>query len=140
MARSIAITLIIVLWAAQGCMTRARRPDGPYRAAEEFTDALSDKAVECTREHTPPGTGRVVVIAEFTATGQVPVVHDASRIPGSKAVIECVRRRVAEELRSPAAVPAPFVRIRVPLPLVTSEVTYAFLRELPNESAKPAPR
>jgi len=109
---------------------RERRPDGPYREAEELADALSDEAVECTRRHAPEGKGAVVVAAELTAAGQAPVIHDAGSMPGSEALLECVRARAAEKLRSPKASPAPFVRVRVPVPLVTSEVTYGFMQEL----------
>ena len=115
-----------------GCTVRSRRPDGPYRQAEEFADALSDEAVACTREHPPDGKGSVVVAAEFTAEGQAPVIHDAGSMPGSEAVIACVRERAPEKLRSPKNRPAPFVRIKVPVPLVTSEVSYAFMQELPR--------
>jgi hypothetical protein len=63
----------------------------------------------------------VVVEAELTAADQAPIIHDAGSSPGSDAVMACVRQRAAEKLRSPATTPAPFVR--VPLPLVTSEVS-----------------
>lgn len=120
---------------ALGCMVRDRRPDGPYREAEEFADALSDEAVDCTRDHAPAGTGQVVITAELTRPGDAPIIHDVGSSPGSDAVIACTKQQVAEKLRSPHGAPAPFVRIRVPLPLVTSEVKYAFVKELPPEAA-----
>jgi hypothetical protein len=111
---------------------RSRRPDGPYQQAEEFADALSDEAVGCMREHAPVGKGSVVVAAEFTGEGRAPVIHDVGSMPGSEAVLACVRERATEKLRSPKTSPAPFVRVEVPVPLVTSEVTYAFMKELPR--------
>jgi hypothetical protein len=124
--------ILVAAWCVSvfACAMRDRRPDGPYREAEELADALSDEAVACTREHTPAGTGSVVVAAELTNAGQAPVVHDEGSMPGSEALFACVRARVAEKLRSPKASPAPYVRIRVPVPLVTSKVSYAFMREL----------
>jgi hypothetical protein len=122
---------------ALGCTVRERRPDGPYREAQEFADALSDEAVDCTREHAPAGTGQVVIAAELTRAGEAPIIHDVGSSPGSDAVIACTKQRATEKLRSPRTSPAPFVRIRVPLPLVTSEVKYAFVQELPH--SEPAP-
>jgi hypothetical protein len=128
----IAFVIVALVTAVLGCeATRARRPDGPYREAEEFADSLSDEAVACTREHAPAGKGDVVVAAEFTGAGNVPTVHDAGSLPGSDAVIACVRANVTQKLRSPKTAPAQFVRIRVPVPLDTSGVTYAFMHELP---------
>lgn len=124
---SLAVSLVI----ASGCTVRSRRPDGPYREAQEFVDALSDVAVDCTREHAPSGKGRVAVAADMTHAGEVPDIHDAGSSPGTDAVLECVRRGAAEKLRSPKSAPAPYAEVRVPLPLVTSKVTYAFVRELP---------
>jgi hypothetical protein len=132
MHRIVAVAVVVTLGAtALGCVTRARRPDGPYRAAEEFTDALSDEAVACTREHPPSGTGNISVAAEFTGAGNVPVVSDAGSMPGSEAVITCIRARATEKLRCPESAPARFVRVRVPVPLVTANVTYAFTQEAP---------
>jgi hypothetical protein len=115
-----------------GCTMRERRPDGPYREAEEFADALSDAVVECTGEHSPQGRGSVAIAAEFTAEGQAPVIHDAGSMPGSEPLLACVKQRASHKLRSPKAAPAPFVRIKAPVPLVTSEVKYAFIQELPR--------
>lgn len=136
--RRIAAVVAFVTWSAiaLGCTTRARRPDGPFRAAEEFTDALSDEAVACAREHAPAGSGRITVAAEFTGAGNVPVVSDAGSMPGSEAVIECVRARVTEKLRCPERAPARFVRVRVPVPLVTKDVTYAFTEEAPSSASE----
>ena len=116
---------------ASGCTVRSRRPDGPYREAQEFVDALSDVTVDCTREHAPSGEGRVVVAADMTHAGEAPAIHDAGSSSGTEAVLECVRKGAAEKLRSPKSAPAPYAEVRVPLPLVTSKVTYAFVRELP---------
>ena len=112
-----------------GCAVRERRPDGPHREAEEFADAFSDEVVACARDHTPQGAGEVVVAAEFTGADKVPLVHDAGSMPGSEPLIACVRERATEKLRCPKAAPARFVRIQVPVPLVTSEVKYAFTDE-----------
>ena len=130
--RRLATILILASFVGSvgGCTVRSRRPDGPYRHAEEFADALSDATVDCTREHTPSGQGSVSVAAEFTAKDQPPVIHDAGSMPGSDAVLECVRKQAAEKLRSPEKTPARYARIRVPVPVVTSEVTYAFMPEL----------
>ena len=119
-----------------GCAVRARRPDGPFRQAEEFADALSDEAVDCTRQHTPSGAGQVAIAAEFTAAEQPPIIHDLGSLPGSDPVVACIREEAAEKLRSPAKVPAKYVRIRVPVPVVTSEVTYAFMPELPRPKSE----
>lgn len=125
-------TLLILLGCLEvssaGCMMRERRPDGPYRDAEEFADALSDEAVACAEQHPPTGTGKVAVAAELT--GKAPVVQDAGSMPGSEALIACVSKRVSEKLHSPVKAPARFVRIRLPIPLVTSEVSYAFTDDL----------
>jgi len=109
---------------------RARRPDGPYRAAEEMTDALSDEAVDCTREHAPQGAGLVSLAAEFTEEGQPPKIVDAGSSPGNEAVVACVREHATAKLKSPGARPAPFVRVRVPLPLDTKNVKYVFMQQL----------
>jgi hypothetical protein len=85
--------------------------------------------VACARDHAPRGAGEVVVAAEFTGAEQVPVVHDAGSMPGSEPLIACVRKRATEKLRCPPTAPARFVRIQAPLPLVTSEVKYAFTDE-----------
>jgi hypothetical protein len=130
----VAVTLAV---SALGCTVRARRPDGPHREALEFADALSDEAVACTREHAPEGKGQVVLAAELTRAGEAPIIHDVGSTPGSDAVIACTKQRATEKLRSPRDAPAPFVRLKLPLPLVTSEVTYAFVEELPH--AEPAP-
>lgn len=132
MQRSFTI-IVFMSWVALAlaCTTRARRPDGPFRAAEEFADALSDEAVACTREHAPQGSGRITVAAEFTGAGNVPVVSDGGSMPGSEPVISCVRSRVTEKLRCPERAPARFVRVRVPVPLVTANVTYAFTEDAP---------
>jgi hypothetical protein len=129
---------VLVILLVTGCATRARRPDGPYRAAEEFTDALSDEVVGCTRDHAPAGPGLIAVAAEFTAPGTAPKVHDLGSTPGSEAVLACVRERATVKLRSPASTPAPFVRIRVPLPLDTKHVGYAFLPTLEQPTAATA--
>jgi hypothetical protein len=121
-----ALAVALVLACALGCTTRARRPDGPYRDAEEFADHFSDEAVACTREHDPQGEGRIVVEAEFTGAGNAPVVNDAGSLAGSERVIACIRQNAQQKLRSPAKAPARFVRITVPVPLVTSNVTYSF--------------
>jgi hypothetical protein len=127
MRRSATFILFFMLGAAGlGCATRARRPDGPFRAAEEFADALSDEAVACTREHAPLGAGQIAIAAEFSAAGTVPVVNDAGSMPGSDAAIACIRARTAAKLRCPERAPGRFVKIRVPVPLVTANVTYAF--------------
>lgn len=120
-----------------GC-TRARRPDGPYRAAEEMTDALSDEAVDCTRDHGAHGAGLVAIAAEFTEEGQPPKIIDAGSSPGNEAVIACVRERASAKLKSPGARPAPYVRIRVPLPLDTKNVKYVFMQQLDAPQAEPA--
>jgi hypothetical protein len=122
----------LLLESLVGCTVRSRRPDGPYRLAEEFADALSDEAVDCTREHAPKGAGEIVVAAELTPPESAPLIHDLGSMPGSDAVLACVRERAAAKLRCPPTAPAPFVRIRVPVPLVTSKVTYAFMQELPS--------
>ena len=132
MRRSVALcTLAAACVCLVGC-ARARRPDGPFREAQEFADAFSDQVVGCTREHTPPGTGQVVVAAEFTAAGEPPLIHDIGSLAGSDPVLECLRKHAAEKLHCPAKAPAKYVRIRAPVPLVTSEVSYAFLPELPR--------
>jgi hypothetical protein len=132
--RQIIAVVVFVTWGttALGCATRARRPDGPYRAAEEFVDALSDEAVACTREHAPEGTGHIAVANEFSGAGGVPVVSDAGSMPGSEAVIACIRARATEKLRCPERAPARFVRIRVPVPLVTANVKYVFTDQPPS--------
>ena len=124
------IATLTLFTAASGCMVRERRPDGPYRAAEEFADALSDEAVDCAKEHTPAGNGDVVVAAEFTGEGQAPIVHDAGSMQGGDAFLLCVRQRASEKLKSPAKTPAKFVRVKVPVPVDTKGVTYAFMAEL----------
>ena len=57
--RSLTIVVWVVSVSALACTIRERRPDGPYRQAEEFADALSDEAVDCTREHGPEGSGQI---------------------------------------------------------------------------------
>lgn len=130
--RSLTMVVWVLSVSALGCTVRERRPDGPYRQAEEFADAFSDEAVDCTREHAPEGSGQIVVAAELTSEGKAPIIHDAGSSPGTDAVIACVREHAAEKLRSPSKSPGEFVRIRVPLPLVTSEVKYGFMHELPQ--------
>jgi hypothetical protein len=128
--RRLAAVLLAASWVLlPGCAVRERRPDGPYRQAEEFADAFSDEAVACARDHAPHGRGEVVVVAEFRGAKQVPLVHDAGSMPGSELLIACVRKGATEKLRCPPTAPARFVRIRVPIPLVTSEVKYAFTDE-----------
>jgi hypothetical protein len=124
-------TILLAAWwvLVLGCAVRERRPDGPHRQAEEFADAFSDEVVGCARDHAPQGRGEVVVAAEFTGAEKVPIVHDAGSMPGSEQLITCVRERAAEKLRCPAAAPARFVCIRVPIPLETSDVKYAFTDE-----------
>ena len=126
--KTILRTIVLAVLFVLGCTVRERRPDGPYRQAEEFVDALSDEAVACTREHEPKVTGAIVVAAEFTGEGKAPVIHDAGSSPGTDAVVACVRQRATEKLRCPANTPAPFARVRLPLPLVTSEIKYAFVQ------------
>lgn len=111
---------------AASCAWRERRPEGPYREAQEFVDALSDLAVQCAQEHAPQGTGAVVVAAEFTGAGKLPVILDGGSMPGSEALIACVAKRASESLRCPRTAPARFATVRLPVPLVTSQVTYAF--------------
>lgn len=135
MLRRLSIVLLLALFATS--CARARRPDGPYRAAEEVTDALSDEVVACTREHGAQGTGLVSVAAEFTAEGQPPKVIDAGSSPGNDPVIACVRERAAAKLKSPAARPAPYVRVRVPLPLDTKNVKYVFMEQLETQPSAP---
>jgi hypothetical protein len=127
-------TVFLAAWwaLAPGCAVRERRPDGPHRQAEEFADAFSDEVVACARDHTPPGSGEVAVAAEFAGAEQVPTVHDAGSMPGSEPLIACVRKAVTEKLRCPPTAPARFVRIQAPIPLVTSEVKYAFTDEQPR--------
>lgn len=139
--RRIATTMfrLALLSSMVGCTVRERRPDGPYRLAEEFADALSDEAVDCTREHSPAGAGDITVAAELTPPDQAPAIHDLNSMPGSEAVLACIRERAAQKLRSPPTAPAPFVRVRVPVPLVTAKVTYAFLPELPSSSPESSP-
>lgn len=128
MVRKISV-LLLVATCFVGC-ARARRPDGPYRAAEEMTDALSDEAVDCAQRVGAKGSGLVSVAAEFTAEGQPPKVVDAGSSPGNEAVIACVSERAAAKLKSPAARPAPYVRVRVPLPVDTKNVKYVFMQQL----------
>jgi hypothetical protein len=125
------LSIVLLLATCAISCARARRPDGPYRAAEEMTDALSDEAVDCTREHGAQGTGLVSVVAELTPEGQPPNITDAGSSPGNEAVIACIRERATAKLKSPAARPAPYVRIRVPLPLDTKNVKYVFMQQLP---------
>ncbi|HTU63119.1 MAG TPA: hypothetical protein VMF89_31885 [Polyangiales bacterium] len=124
------LSLVLLIATCTISCARARRPDGPYRAAEEMTDALSDEAVACTRDHGARGTGLVSVAAEFTAEGQPPNIVDAGSSPGNEAVIACVRERAVAKLKSPAARPAPYVRVRVPLPVDTKNVKYVFMQKL----------
>lgn len=126
-----AILAVSFVTSALGCTVRSRRPDGPYREAQEFVDAFSDEAVDCTRDHAPSGDGRVVVAADIAQPGAVPTIHDAGSSAGTEAVIACVQERVNAKLRSPKSAPAPFAEVRVPLPLDTSKVTFKFMRELP---------
>jgi hypothetical protein len=134
---SVRILTIATMALALGCTVRERRPDGPYRLAEEFVDALSDEAVACTRELAPKITGEIVVVAELTPADKPPVIHDGGSAPGTDAVIACVRQRAADKLRTPPSAPAPFAKVRLPLPLVTSEIKYAFVQELPGSHAAP---
>jgi hypothetical protein len=96
-----------------------------------MTDALSDEAVDCTQEHGAQGTGLVSIAAEFTAEGQPPNILDAGSSAGNEAVVACIRERATAKLKSPAARPAPYVRIRVPLPVDTKNVKYVFMQQLP---------
>jgi hypothetical protein len=126
----LASVLLAAWWVlVLGCAVRERRPDGPYQQAEEFADSFSDEVVTCARDHAPPGSGAVVVAAEFTGEKQAPLVHDAGSMPGSEPLIACVRTAATGKLRCPKTAPARFVRIQVPIPLVTSEVKYAFTDE-----------
>lgn len=117
--------------AALSCTIRSRRPDGPYREAQELADALSDQAVDCMREHSSEGTGEVIIAADVSHAGAPLDVQDAGSSAGTDAVIACIRQHATEKLRSPRTAPAAFLRIRLPLPLVTSEIKYAFVKELP---------
>lgn len=123
----------LAIAATSGCTVRDRRPDGPYREAEEFVDALSDIAVDCTREHAPEGDGRVVVAVDITHPEDRPIVQDAGSSEGTEKVLECVRGRASDKLRNPKTAPGPYAQVRVPLPLVTSKVSYAFSREVPAQ-------
>lgn len=127
MRRTIAI-LAFTAWVA--CTVREHRPDSPYRSAEEFVDAFSDETVACTREHAPEGSGQVLIAAELRGEGKAPVIHDLGSSPGTDAILECVRQRAAEKLRCPAKAPAEYARLKVPLPLVTSEIKYAFVHDV----------
>lgn len=95
-----------------------------------MTDALSDHVVHCTREHATQSTGLVSVAAELTDEGKPPKIHDAGSSPGNEPVIACVRERATAELKSPKARPAPYVRVRVPLPVDTKNVKYVFMQQL----------
>ena len=132
MRQIVAIGVVGSLLWMLSCAVRERRPDGPYREAEEFADALSDHVVECTSEHARGGPGQVVIAAEMSRPAAAPTIHDLGSSPGNEPVIACVEQRAAETLRSPKTTPAPFVRIRVPVPVVTSDVSYAFMPELPK--------
>lgn len=126
-------TLVLTaMWCvvALSCAVRERRPDGPYRQAQEFVDALSDLAVQCAGEHAPHGSGAAVVAAEFTGANQPPIILDGGGLPGSEPLIACVRKHARETLRCPARVPARFARVRLPVPLVIAQVTYSFTDEL----------
>mgnify|MGYP001604367178 CR=1 FL=1 len=120
MRRILAVVVAALCVSTLGCTVRGRRPDGPYREAQEFADALSDEAVDCAREHAPAGKGEVVIAAELTHPGEAPIILDVGSSPGSDAVIACTKQRATEKLRVPRTAPAPFVRVRLPLPLVTS--------------------
>jgi hypothetical protein len=133
--KSAIVMMAVVSVSALGCTVRERRPDGPYREAQELTDALSDATVACVRKHAPPGTGALIIAADLARAGEAPIIHDIGSSAGCAAVIACVTQRSNEKLHNPNSTPAPFVRIRVPLPLVTSEVTYAFMTELPPSEA-----
>lgn len=136
MQRTSAIVIMVVVGAsALGCAGRERRPDGPYREAQELADALSDELVACVREHKLPATGQVVIAAALTPAGAPPSIHDAGSSSGSDAVVACVQQRSTQKLHNPSASPGPFVRIRAPLPLVTSEVSYGFVNELPGQES-----
>jgi hypothetical protein len=103
-----------------------------------MTDALSDEAVSCTREHGAKGAGLISLAAEFTAEGQPPKILDAGSTAGNELVITCVRERATAKLESPAARPAPYVRIRVPLPIDEKNVKYVFMEQLETQH-EPAP-
>ncbi len=120
-----------------GCTVRARRPAGPYQLAEEFADAFSDQVVACTRKHPPEGSGYVTVAAECATAENAPTIHDMGSLATSDAAVACIRERATEKLRCPPKAPAPFVRIRAPVPLDTSKVTYAFMHELPSATPEP---
>ena len=90
-----------------GCAGRAPRPDGPYREAQEFVDALSDLAVDCTREFAPAeSTGQVVVAADLSLPGKAPLILDGGSSDGTDSILVCVRDRATESLRSPGSSPA----------------------------------
>ena len=111
------------------CTMRARRPEGPYREAQELVDALSDLAVACTRETARPDSGQVVVTATLTPPRAAPQIDGEGSSAGTEAIVACVQKRAEKSLRNPASSPAPRARVRVPLPLVTVGVSYAFVQD-----------
>jgi hypothetical protein len=118
-----------------GCTLRARRPEGPYREAQELVDAVSDLAVECTRQNARPDSGQVIVTATLAPPHEAPAIQGEGSSPGTEAIIACVRKRAQEKLHNPTSVPAPMARVRVPLPLNTAGVTYGFVKEAPDAGA-----
>lgn len=129
--------LVMTALSLSSCTVRARRPDGPYREAQELVDALSDLAVACTRENARPDSGQVIVTATLTPAQKAPAIDSEGSSAGSDAVIACVRKRAQEKLRNPEAVPAPRARVRVPLPLITTGVSYTFVKDPPDAGTPP---
>jgi len=133
-------TLVVISMASSitvlGCTLRSRRPDGPYREAQELVDAVSDLAVACTRENARPDSGQVVVTLALTPANEAPGIQGEGSSPGTDAIIACVRKRAQQKLRNPASVPAPMARVRVPLPLNTAGVTYGFVQAAPDAGAR----
>jgi hypothetical protein len=130
--RLTALIITLSLATLSACTMRARRPEGPYREAQELVDALSDLAVACTRETARPDSGQVVVTAMLTPAREAPQIDGEGSSPGTEAILACVRKRAEKSLKNPATSPAPRARVRVPLPLVTVGVSYAFVQDAPD--------
>ncbi|HKU38933.1 MAG TPA: hypothetical protein VJR89_12320 [Polyangiales bacterium] len=123
------MALALFALTSTACTVREHRPEGPYRQAEEFVDALSDQLVACLRERAPQLRGEVVIAAELRGADKAPVIHDAGSTPGTESVLECVREHAAE-LSCPAIAPAQYARVSAPVPLNTSGVKYVFVHDL----------
>lgn len=123
----------LALIALTACTVRDRRPDGPNREAEELVDALSDAAVDCTKQHSPTDAGQIIILVDISQPGAAPIIRDAGSTPPANPaiddVIQCVRGRASQNLHNPKTAPGPYAEIRVPLPLVTSKVSYVFKRD-----------